>query len=229
MFALTSIQDPQAAAPSPTTYVPPQPHGMLDYFAATGFIGPVLLLLGAAAAVLAIRRWLELLPSAMAPQDVQRLLEGSVRQGQLDQAFAQASASRTTLGELVAAGLLMRSSGLDDMLANTERAAIKESLYRQARVVMLSRLGTTILLVAVAGTVSCLMSMMATLSRLKMPLISDFTTGIGESLAATVMGLVFAAVCYWVYGLLSARAVTRLLDVRTTAEELLVEAARPRS
>jgi len=39
-----------------------------------------------------------------------------------------------------------------------------------------------------------------------------------------VSGLLFAIVCYWVHGDLSARAVTRLLQVREIAEELLVEA-----
>ena len=215
---------PFAQAPSPA----PAPHGLLDYFACTGFVGPVLLLLGAAAAWLAVRRWLELRPTVMAPQDLQRLLELSTRGGQLDQAYTQASASRTTLGELVAAGLLMRSTGLDDMLANTERAAIKESLHHQARVVMISRLGTTILLMALFGSVTGLMNVMATLSRLKAPTFADCVIGIGESLASTAIGLLFALVCYWAYGLLSARAVTRLLAVREVAEDLLVEATAKR-
>lgn len=206
----------------------PAPHGILDFFACTGLVGPVLLLLGAAAAVIAVRRWLELRPAVMAPQDLQRLLEQSAREGQLDQAWAQASSSRTTLGELVAAGLLMRSTGLDDMLANTERAAIKASLHHQARVVMLSRLGTTILLMALFGTVTGAMSVMDTLSRLKAPNFSDLMIGISESLASTAIGLFFALVCYWVYGLLSARAVTRLLAVREVAEELLIEATAKR-
>ena len=53
--------------------------------------------------------------------------------------------------------------------------------------------------------------------------------GIGESLAATAIGLVFALLCYQLHGMLGSRTVTRLLAVRGIAEELLVEAARPRS
>ena len=203
---------------------PPAPPGILHFFACTGPVGPMLMLLGAAAAVLAVRRWLSLRPAAMAPEHLQRALELSVRQGQVDQAYTQASSSRTTLGELVAAGLLMRSTGLDEMLANTERAAIKESLHRQARVVMIARLGTTILLMSLFGTVTGLMSVMYTLSVLKAPLVSDFVIGIAESLASTAIGLLFSLVCYWVHGVLSARAVTRLLQVREIAEELMVEA-----
>lgn len=220
MSALPFFQEPLAR---------PEPHSVFDYFLCTGFVGPVLLLLGATAIVIAIRRWLALAPAAMAPESQQRQLEIAVRQGQIDQAFAQASASRTALGDLVAAGLVMRSGGLDDMLANAERAAIKESLERQARGVVISRLGTTILLLSIAGTVMGLMSTMAVVSAMKEPPPFVLLVGIGESLASTALGLVFALVCYQLHGVLSSRTVTRLLHVRAIAEELLIEAARPRN
>ncbi|HEX6811944.1 MAG TPA: MotA/TolQ/ExbB proton channel family protein [Planctomycetota bacterium] len=211
------LQDPAAVPIHP-------PAGLWHYFACTGFVGPLLLVLGGIAVVLAVRRSLELRLSAMAPENVQRLLEQWVREGQSDQALAQANASRTTLGELVAAGLLLRGTSLDEMLANTERGSVKESLRMQARVVVLARLGTTILLVALLGTVMGLMSMMSALAAIKQPLVGDFATGIGESLASTAIGLLFALCCYQAYGALSARVVTRLLHVREIAEELLVAA-----
>lgn len=219
MFAWLIPQTPAA--------VPPPSPGLFHFFACTGFVGPLLLLLGGIALVMAARRWFELKPATMAPEGLQRLLEQSVRHGQLDQAFAQATASRTTLGDLVAAGLLLRGTTLDDMLANTERAAVKESLHRQANVVALARLGTTILLLALFGTVLGLMSMLSVIAQLKQPAVNMFAIGIGESLASTAIGLLFALVCYWLYGALSARVITRLLHVREIAEELLVEAARP--
>lgn len=229
MFLDPLWQNP-AAAPAPTPpVVPPPQHGILEYFACTGFVGPVLLLLGGIAAAIAWRRGRDLQLATMAPETLQRSLATAMQQGQVDQAYALARGSATTLGELVAAGLLLRQQGLDEMLANCERAAIKESLQRQARVVAMSRLGTAILLMALFGTVTSLMSTMSMLSILKQPLVSDFTTGIGESLASTAIGLLFALVCYWVYGVLSARAVTRLLHVRQIAEELLAAAiARPK-
>jgi biopolymer transport protein ExbB len=226
MFATTFFQGPQS---TPAPFGPPPPPGMLHYFQCTGFVGPVLLLMGGVAAAIAVRRFLELRPAVMAPEALQRMLEGSVQQGQLDQAFAQAEASNTALGDVVAAGLLLRGQGLDEMLANTERAAIKKSLHLQARVVALSRLGTAILLMALVGTVTGLMSMMAVLATLKAVVPADLFTGIGESLAALVIGLLFAMVCWWAYGVLSARVVTRLLHVREIAEELLARAARPRA
>ncbi len=220
MLTLLLAQDPAA--------VPRTAPGILQFFACTGFVGPLLLLLGGAALVLVVRRWLELRPTTMAPEGLQRMLENSVRQGQVDQAYAQATASRTALGELVAAGLLLRGHSLDEMLANTERSAVKESLHRQARVVAIARLGTTILLMALFGTVTGLMNMLSTLSALKEPDVTLLMIGIGESLASTAIGLLFALGCYWFYGALSVRVVTRLLHVREIAEELLVEAARPR-
>lgn len=205
-----------------------QPRGLFDLFLSTGFVGPLLLLLAAFGVAIALRRWVELRLPTMAPESLQRSLEHAVRQGQADQAMAQATASRTTLGELVAAGLLLRSQGLDEMLANSERAAVKESLNRQARAVSLSRLGTGILLLSLLGTVLGLMNTMAVLAALKEPRVNDFVTGIGESLASTAIGLLFALGCYQAYGLISSKAVTRLLAVREIAEELLIEAARPR-
>ena len=215
------------AFPTPVPAMPAAP-GLVQYFLCTGYIGPLLLLLGGVALVMAVRRWLELRQDRMAPEALQRMLEHTVRQGQAEQAFAQAQASGTTLGELVAAGLLLRSASLDDMLANVERAAVKTSLHRQARAVAIARLGTTILLLSLFGSVTCLMQVMSTLSLLKAPTPGDWTIGIGESLASTAIGLLLALVCYWLYGVLSARAVTSLLHVREIAEELLVEAARPR-
>jgi len=212
-------------APSPAM---PPPRGLLELFFCTGFVGPVLLLLGGIAVWKAIRRWLELRPSAMAPDALQRSLERAVREGQVDQAIAQAGASRTALGDLVSAGLLLRDAGLDEMFANTERAALKESLLRQARAVGIARLGTTILLLGLLGTVTGLMNMMATLARLKAPTFQDIVIGIGESLASTAIGLLFTLGCGAAYALISSRSVTRLLRVREIAEELLVEAARPR-
>ena len=213
---------------TPSPAMPPR-GGMLDLFLCTGFVGYLLVLLGGIAFVMALRRWLELRPATMAPESLQRSLEHAVRQGQIDQALAQASASRTTLGELVAAGLLLRSSGLDEMLANTERAAVKESLFRQVRAAGISRMGTTILLLGLFGTVLGLMSMLAMLASLKAPLASDFCQGIGESLASAAIGLLFALACGIAYGLISRQSVTRLLRVREIAEELLVEAAQPKS
>jgi len=207
----------------------PEPHSVFDYFLCTGFVGPMLLLLGVVAIVLTIRRWQALAPAATAPEALQRQLETAVRQGQVEQAFAQATASRTALGDLVAAGLTMRGAGLDDMLANTERAAIKESLERQAHAVVVSRLGTTILLLSIAGTVMGLMSTMAFVSAMKDPPGFVLLVGIGESLASTAIGLVLAILCYQLHGMLGSRSVTRLLRIREIAEELLVEAARPRS
>lgn len=216
------------SSPVPASPVGHSVPGLMQYFMSTGYVGPLLLLLGLVALGMAVRRWLELRQDRMAPESLQRMLEHAVRQGQTEQAFAQAQASGTALGELVAAGLLLRSASLDDMLANAERAAVKASLHRQARAVAIARLGTTILLLSLFGTVTCLMQVMSVLSVLKQPALADWTIGIGESLASTAIGLLLALICYWLYGVLSARAVTALLRVREIAEELLVEAARPR-
>jgi len=203
------------------------PPGLIDVFNETGFAGPALLLLGAVAATKAVRRWLALRPATLAPEGLQRGLEHAIRSKQPDQAVALAAASPSPLGRFVAAGLLLRSAGLDEMLANCERAAMKEALLRQAGAVGLARFGTVILMFAIFGTVLGLMSALEVLGILKAPTVQDAVTGIRESLGCTAIGLFLSLVCFGAWALLSSRAVTALHKVREIAEELLAEAARP--
>jgi biopolymer transport protein ExbB len=202
----------------------------LDPFAIlvqTGFAGPVLLLLGAVAAVKGVRRWIALRPSKLAPEDLQRGLEHALRDGQIAQATNLAAASPSALGRFVAAGLLLRAGGLDEMLAHTERAVMKESLLRQAGAAGLARFGTVILMFAILGTVLGLMTALQVIGELKAPTLQDYMTAIRESLGCTAIGLLLAVGCFAAWTLVSSRAVSGLLRVREIAEELLAEAARP--
>src|SRR5262249_27203055 len=184
------------AAPPSRTYTPPSPPSSSDLFASTGFIGPLMLLAGAVALFIAIRCWLELRAGRLAPADLEHTLDAAVHAGQLDQGLERAVASHTVLGELVAAGLYLRKAGLDEMLANVERAATKESLRLGNRVANLSRLGGVALLVGVFGTTTALMNVFFVIARLKAPVPGDFTLGIGQSLASTALGLMVALFCF---------------------------------
>jgi biopolymer transport protein ExbB/TolQ len=203
------------------------PPGLIDVFIETGFAGPALLVLGAVAATKAVRRWLALRPMSLAPEGLQRGLEHAIRSKQPEQAVALAAASPSPLGRFVAAGMLLRPAGLDEMLANCERAAMKEALLRQAGAVGLARFGTVILMFAIFGTVLGLMSSLQVLGILKEPTVQDAVTGIRESLGCTAIGLFLSLACFGAWAMLSSRAVTALHEVREIAEELLAEAARP--
>ena len=203
-------------------YIPPHSSNL---FMATGFIGPLMLLAGAVALFLAIRRWLELRAGRLAPAGLERTLDAAVHAGQLDQGLERAFASHTLLGELVAAGLYLRKAGLDEMLANVERAATKESLRLGNRVANLARLGGVALLIGVLGTTTSLMNVFYMIARLKAPVPGDFTTGIAESLASTALGLMVALFCFVAFFWFDSRLTQRVLAVREVAEEMMRDAA----
>src|SRR5262245_20870046 len=165
------------AAPPSGTYTPASSSHL---FMTTGLVGPLMVVAVAVALFIAIRRWLELRAGRLAPAELERALDAAVHAGQLDQGLERAVASHTLLGELVAAGLYLRKAGLDEMLANVERVATKESLRLGNRVANLARLGGVTLLVGVLGTISGLMSQFFVIARLKAPVAGDFTRGIGE-------------------------------------------------
>lgn len=225
MFAtlLASAIALQSNAGQPSgVYIPPSSSNL---FMATGLIGPLMLLAGAVALFLAIRCWLGLRAGRLAPAELERTLDAAVHAGQLDQGLERAVASHTLLGELVAAGLHLRKAGLDEMLANVERAATKESLRLGNRVANLARLGGVALLIGVLGTTTALMNVFYMIARLKAPVPGDFTTGIAESLASTALGLMVALFCFVAFFWFDSRLTQRVLAVREVAEEMMRDAA----
>src|SRR5690242_18311554 len=154
---------------------------MAQMFMATGFVGPLLLLFALVALAIAIRRFLELRRERLAPATLQRSLERAVQTGAADTALAQAMGSRSCLGQLVAAALQLRSAGLDEMLANVERAAARESMRHQNRIANLVRAGVLILLVGVLGTVLGMISATTVLGVIKTTTLQDLMPGIAES------------------------------------------------
>ena len=206
----------------------PEPRSVVDMFNSTGVVGPLMLLSGAIAFVVAVRRWIELTLSRLAPESLQRAIELKIHGGEHEAALQEAHSSRTLLGALVAAALRLRAGGLDEMLANLERAAGKESMRHGNRVASLSRWGGAVLLIGLWGTATGLISTMAVLSHLKAPTLSDIATGIGESLVCVAIALLVALFCFVAFFLMDSRLTRRLLAVREIAEEMARDAAEPR-
>ncbi len=205
--------------------VAPHPRGLITLFQSTGFVGPLLMLLGALAVLAAVRRWLELRPASLAPEPLQASLELALRDGKVSAALAQATASRTCLGTVVAAGLQLHAAGLDEMLANVERTALRESLRLANRIANLARFGLVILLIGVLGTVLGLVNTLRVLELLVAPGLGHFVAGAAESLTCTAFGLALALLCFCAYFMLQSRLAQRTLAVREIAEELMLCAA----
>jgi biopolymer transport protein ExbB len=192
---------------------------------ASGMIGPLICLAGVFAFVLAVRRWLELRPGRLAPEALQRALEAKLHGAELEGGLELAVQSRTVLGELVAAGLHLRRAGLDEMLANVERATTRESLRLGNRVANLARLGGVALLIGLFGTIVSLMNLLAVLEILLAPTVNDFVTGVNEALVCVAFGLFVALFCFVAFFWLDSRLTQRTLAVRDLAEELVRDAA----
>ena len=220
---------PAAEAAPASTAVPGRSFAQL--LMASGFIGPLLALAGVVALALALRRWLELRPARLAPESLQRSLEVKLHGAELEAGLDLAEKSRTALGALVASGLHLRHAGLDEMLANVERATARESLRLGNRVANLARLGGIALLVGLFGTIASLMSMLRVIETLQEPTVGDFVRGISEALVSAALGLFVALFCFVAFFWLDARLTSRTLAVRDLAEELVrdaAEKARPR-
>jgi biopolymer transport protein ExbB/TolQ len=221
MIALTDALT--AVLPAPQYPMP----SFLSLFRSTGIVGVLLLIVAAVGLTMAVRRWLELQLTQLAPLQLQKSLELLVRGGQVDAAAQQAEASRTCLGAMVSGGLRLRRAGLDEMLANVERVAMKESLRLGNRIANLSRLGGSILLLGVLGTIASLINTMSIIQMLKNPQVWDFAAGIGGSLMCVGVALFVALGSYVAYFWLDSRLVRHTLLVREIAEELVYAVPAP--
>ncbi len=207
-------------------FVPLLASSPFDWFRATGFVGYVLLLLGVAGLVVAVRRHLEMRAARLAPEPLQKALEIAIRERQVDAAAAQSAASGTLLGTLVAAGLALRAGGLDEMLANVERTTGRETMRLGNRVAHLARLAGSALLFGFLGTTIAVISVCNVLGAVKEPRTSDLYVGVGESLCCLAFALFVALACFVAFFLLDAKLTRRTLEVREIAEEIVHSAAR---
>jgi biopolymer transport protein ExbB len=203
----------------------PERRGPLQLLMSSGFIGPLLALAGCLALAMVVARWLELRTARLAPEALQRSLEVALRGAEPLLGLDQAVRSRTLLGELVAAGLHLRRAGLDEMLANIERAAARETLRLGNRLANLARLGGIALLLGLFGTTLSLMSLLEVLGNLEEPTLSDFAAGSYEALVCLGLGLLVAMLCFVAFFWLDSRLTQRTLTVRDLAEEFVREAA----
>jgi|SRR5580765_6467696 len=93
----------------------------------------------------------------LAPPRLLHALEQAVASGEVAVAGAHATANGSPLGSLVARGLQLHAGGLDEMLANCERAAMQEMLRLGDRIAAIARLGAMVLLLGALGTVLALL------------------------------------------------------------------------
>ena len=192
--------------------------------ASTGFVGPVMVLAGLVALVLAVKLWLDLGRARVAPAALQKVLEQAIAGRRLDDALAAAEASRTFLGAAVAGGLLLHRAGHDEMLANVERTAARESIRYGNRVANLARFGGGVLLAGALGTTLSTMNALLVIEAIKEPRMGDFALGIGQALVCVALALLIALFCFLAYFLLDARLTKRTLDVREIAEDMVRDA-----
>jgi biopolymer transport protein ExbB/TolQ len=193
----------------------------MQSFAATGFIGPLLLLAGCAGLAVFVGRMRALRMAALAPPPLVDSLRSSLKRRDVERALDEASANRSYLGQIVSAALLLHGAGEDEMLANLERVAARESLGSGNRIAHLVRIGVLVVLLGLLGTVLALISASAMLRRLKDPTPADFAGAIGDALGNAALGLLISALLFAGFYFLDHRLTRRSLATIGIAEDLL--------
>lgn len=200
---------------------------LFSVFASTGFVGILLFLVAVVGAVSFLRRVFELRLSVMAPPLLRRSLEPLLTNGEIQRALDVAAGSGTYLGRIVCGALLMHGTGEDEMLANLERVASRETLQRANRVAQLVRLGVMAILLGFLGTTIALISAADVLKAVAAPTPAQFTSAIGDSLPSCAFGLFFALLLFGAFFSLDHHLTRRGLATIGIAEEMIREVLRP--
>jgi biopolymer transport protein ExbB len=198
-------------------------------FQSMGFMGIVLLIAATAGVFLVLRRARELRVAALSPPDLRRAVAPLLAQGDVDRALDATAANRSFLAQLLQGALLLHGAGEDEMLANLERVAARETLQRGNRVAHLARLGVMTLLLGFLGTALGLIAALTMLRQIKAPTAADFAGAIGEALVCSAFGILVAALSFAGFYLLDHGLTRRTLAVVLEAEELLRPVLRPPS
>ena len=194
---------------------------LVQLFMSTGFVGILLLVLALAGAVAFVRRTRELRRAALAPPTLLGAVSPLIASGSADRALDLASADPSFLGRALAGALLLQGAGQDEMLANLERVAARETLERGNRIAHLVRLGVVSLLVGFLGTTLGLIAALGVLRRMKAPSASDFAGAVGESLASSAFGLLVSVLLFVAFFVLDHRLTKRAAETIATAERAL--------
>jgi biopolymer transport protein ExbB/TolQ len=194
---------------------------MLQLLASAGFIGPLLVLAALAGLIMFLRRHRALRMTTLAPPALSKSLEPLLAKREIDRALDVAAGNGSLLGQIVEAALLVGTAGPDEMLANLERVAARESLNGGNRVAHLARLGVLAVLIGLFGTTISLISASIALRAMKAPTLSDLAGAIGESLVCAALGLLVALLLFTGFYFLDHRLARRSLATIAIAEDLL--------
>jgi len=201
-----------------------------EWISGSGVAGWIVVLLTIIAFVVAILRVLELRMSRLAPVGLQRALETAIHGGDLSRAAADAAASSSMLGKLAAAGLRMSDLGLDEMLANVERSATRESIALGNRVSNLSRIGGAVLLFGFLGTALGIMLMLRITSMTPgAPPFTDLAVGFSIAVSCVALALIAAIFCFGAFFFLDSRVTKNTIRVSEMADELQYLTAEKRA
>lgn len=194
---------------------------LTQLFASTGFVGILLLITAVTGAVMFVRRVLELRQTALAPPSLTQAVGPLLARGQVDRALDAASASSSFLGQTLEGALLLHGAGEDEMLANLDRVAARETLQRGNRISHLVRLAVITLLLGFLGTALGLIAGLSMTRRMKDPTASDFAGSIAEALASSAFGILFAILLFAGFYFLDHRLTRCSLGVIAEAQALL--------
>lgn len=192
-----------------------------DLFAATGWVGIVLVLTSIAGMALAIDNYMSLKEEKLAPPELVGQVSELVENNEIEEAAEVCLASDTYFGKVVGAGLVSAHQGFEAAIGALETTAAEEVFKLNIKLSYLSLVGNVAPLIGLLGTVTGMISSFQVIETKKAPTPADLAVGVYESLVNTTMGLAIAIIFLILFFLFKNKVTVLTLGVNTVGHELV--------
>lgn len=195
--------------------------GIKELFAATGWVGWLMVLTSVIGTVVLIQNILEIRMEKLAPPSLTKDIGEAIDEGDLDKALEVAMSERCYFGQIMAGGLMLKEAGYENMVNGMEQVAAEEAFKLNAKISNLSLIGNVAPLLGLLGTVTGMISSFQVIETKKAPTPADLAVGVYESLVNTTMGLFLAIVFLTAFFFMKNRVTKLSLNANLMAVEML--------
>ena len=195
--------------------------GVKELFAATGWVGWLMVLTSVIGTVVLIQNILEIRMEKLAPPSLTKDIGEAIDEGDLDKALEVAMSERCYFGQIMAGGLMLKEAGYENMVNGMEQVAAEEAFKLNAKISNLSLIGNVAPLLGLLGTVTGMISSFQVIETKKAPTPADLAVGVYESLVNTTMGLFLAIVFLTTFFFMKNRVTKLSLNANLMAVEML--------
>lgn len=194
---------------------------MMDLFAATGWVGVLMVITAIIGTVLLILYLIEIRMDKLAPPTLTKDISEAIDEGDLDKALEVSMSERCYFGQIMAGGLMLKEAGYEQMVNGMEQVAAEEAFKLNAKISNLSLIGNVAPLLGLLGTVTGMITSFQQIEKMKAPTPADLAHGVYESLVNTTCGLFLAIVFLTAFFFMKNRVTKMSLNANLMAVEML--------